>query len=353
MMLKCASVKFFWLIVFYTLLLTTIVNQMAVIKAPLGIFWDIENCSVPKSFVNNAYGLAKIIRDFIAGKHPECGYAEDFVCVCDVTKIDKRVREGLNKNGLNLIDVPNTAKNAADDKLKELIEKFIDRYRDRGEAVICLITGDINFSSSIRNALHKNLNVVLIHSTSHSRDLKNLVKESYFFDDIISGGHIDVIPDEPAKPGQYNHIYNFQLILTFQFIACLLVSNLPSNKPFGDLKRRLSQLSDNCGGKPELFNGKAVIKFGCIEDAERCLQRINGDDVYGNKIVVTLANEDVMKTSKKRGKNNNLKKASNNLALKAKPKNDMRSDKVCDQRNGDQKERKRLPKSSTVSEGLE
>jgi hypothetical protein len=42
----------------------------------LGIFWDIENCSIPLR--KSASGVAKQIRDFIASKHPECGYALEF-----------------------------------------------------------------------------------------------------------------------------------------------------------------------------------------------------------------------------------------------------------------------------------
>ena len=101
---------------------------MAAIKVPLGIFWDIENCSVPSAFVNNASGLAKIIRDFVADKHPECGYALEFSCALDVTKMNQRVSEGLNRNGLTMVHVAGNAKNAADDKLKELIDMFNDKY---------------------------------------------------------------------------------------------------------------------------------------------------------------------------------------------------------------------------------
>lgn len=61
-------------------------NQLS----PIGVFWDIENCSVPKW--KSALAIVQVIRDkFFAG----CREAE-FMCVCDTTKENKQVIQELN-----------------------------------------------------------------------------------------------------------------------------------------------------------------------------------------------------------------------------------------------------------------
>ena len=95
----------------------------------------------------------------------------------------------------------------------------------------------------------------------------------------------------------------------------LEVSNLPLNKHFEVIKNRLIQLTENCGGKPGFIqNGRTTIKFACVEDAQRCLNRINGQDVFGNRISVRLCNEEsaLNKTRNKSLSQQNLAQNSGN-----------------------------------------
>ena len=58
---------------------------------PVGIFWDIENCSVPVD--KSAFALAaKMRRVFYEGKREA-----EFMCVCDITKEKKEVIDALQK----------------------------------------------------------------------------------------------------------------------------------------------------------------------------------------------------------------------------------------------------------------
>ena len=58
---------------------------------PVGVFWDIENCSVPMS--KSAFAVAaKLRQEFIAGKREA-----EFMCVCDIQKERKEVTDDLNK----------------------------------------------------------------------------------------------------------------------------------------------------------------------------------------------------------------------------------------------------------------
>lgn len=57
---------------------------------PIGVFWDIENCSVPpgKSVLSC---VNKIREEFFSGKREA-----EFICVCDINKEKKEVIEQLN-----------------------------------------------------------------------------------------------------------------------------------------------------------------------------------------------------------------------------------------------------------------
>ena len=52
---------------------------------PIGVFWDIENCSVPRG--KSALSLVQRIRDEFFTNHKEV----EFMCVCDINKENRDV----------------------------------------------------------------------------------------------------------------------------------------------------------------------------------------------------------------------------------------------------------------------
>ena len=68
---------------------------------PVGLFWDIENCSVPAN--KSAFGVAaKMRRVFFEGKREA-----EFMVVCDITKERKEVTDALNKAQVSHVHVYN------------------------------------------------------------------------------------------------------------------------------------------------------------------------------------------------------------------------------------------------------
>ena len=63
---------------------------MSIQLPPIGVFWDIENCSVPKS--KCALGVVQVIREKFFVAHREV----EFMCVCDTSKESKDVIQELN-----------------------------------------------------------------------------------------------------------------------------------------------------------------------------------------------------------------------------------------------------------------
>lgn len=57
---------------------------------PIGVFWDIENCTVPSG--KSAFEVVRRIRDRFFEGHREA----EFMCVCDIKKENSAVIEELN-----------------------------------------------------------------------------------------------------------------------------------------------------------------------------------------------------------------------------------------------------------------
>ncbi|XP_057318978.1 meiosis regulator and mRNA stability factor 1 isoform X1 [Microplitis mediator] len=232
--------------------------------SPIGVFWDIENCRVPKG--KSASTVVQAIRDKFFK-----GYREaEFIVVCDVYKESRQIIQELNDAQVNLIHVPATFKNAADEKLKQTIRRFADTHGSA--AAIVVISGDINFAADLSDLRHrKRMHVILLHNDHTSKALIQCANEHYNFKDIL-----DPLPTRTAA--EY-----FKENQTFD----VLVSNLPKDKGFKAIKSKLKQLSDNCGGRVVGINsGAAILRFGLQDWADRAQQRMNGAKVFDAKIKV-------------------------------------------------------------------
>lgn len=69
----------------------------------------------------------------------------------------------------------------------------------------------------------------------------------------------------------------------------LYVYNLPANKDGKSISNRLRRLSDNCGGKVLSITGcSAILRFINQDSAERAQKRMENEDVFGNRIIVSF-----------------------------------------------------------------
>lgn len=69
----------------------------------------------------------------------------------------------------------------------------------------------------------------------------------------------------------------------------LYVYNLPTNRDSKSVSNRLRRLSDNCGGKVMSISGSsAILRFSNQESAERAHKRMENEDVFGNRIIVSF-----------------------------------------------------------------
>ncbi|KAL0122954.1 hypothetical protein PUN28_007547 [Cardiocondyla obscurior] len=228
---------------------------------PIGVFWDIENCQVPKG--RSAIAVTQLIRDKFFN-----GYREaEFIVVCDVQKENSQIVQELNDAQVNLIHVAATCKNAADEKLKQTIRRFADIHGS--PAAIILISGDINFAADLSDLRHrKKIYVILLHKKNTSEALILCANEHYDFMELT-----EPLPSRPPPKG--NEFYD------------LLINNLPDEIDVNVIKRRLKQLSENCGGRVVDVQSKtAIVRFTSHSSADRAQKRMEGEYVFGSKIFV-------------------------------------------------------------------
>lgn len=144
---------------------------------PIGIFWDIENCHVPKS--KCASTLVQRIRDLFTANYREV----EFIVVCDVFKENPQVIQDLHDTQVNTIHVQSTSKNAADEKLRQSLRKFADIYHP--PAAVALITSDFNYAGDLCDLRYRRkIHVILIHNTNVADALIACANETHLFSEI-------------------------------------------------------------------------------------------------------------------------------------------------------------------------
>ncbi|XP_058497584.1 meiosis regulator and mRNA stability factor 1 [Solea solea] len=235
---------------------------------PVGVFWDIENCSVPSG--RSAGAVVQRIRSRFFQGHREA----EFICVCDISKECKAVIQELNNCQVTVAHINATAKNAADDKLRQSLRRFADTHT--APATVVLVSSDVNFASELSDLRHRHgFKVILVHGNHTSPALLQHAHHHVAFQEITA--------DLPPR----------MLVKAQPSFNLLYVHNLPVNcdKSLRNaVKLRLRRLSDNCGGKVlGIAQGTAVLRFGNPETAARARKRMENEDVFGRRISLSFS----------------------------------------------------------------
>ncbi|XP_013199732.2 meiosis regulator and mRNA stability factor 1 [Amyelois transitella] len=245
-------------------------KQRSVANIPLGIFWDIENCQVPRGC--SAIDVVSAIRNkFLTGRREA-----DFVVVCDVRKESSNRLQELNDAQVSLIHVCCTQKNAADEKLRQCMRRFGELHL--APAALLLISGDINFAADLSDFRHrKNMEVILVHKQNTSSALISCASSHYCFNELTAH-----LPRNPKTLSQTEDDEPDTCVIE--------VVNLPNDHPPEKVSRRLKRLADNCGGKVlRVTAPTALLKFPTLIHTMRALKRMDGEDVFGRKISTRYA----------------------------------------------------------------
>ncbi|KAF7810974.1 Endonuclease or glycosyl hydrolase [Senna tora] len=125
---------------------------------PVAILWDIENCPVPSDV--RPEDVAGNIRMALQ-VHPIIkGAVVMFSAYGDFNAFPRRVREGCQRTGVKLIDVPNGRKDAADKAI--LIDMFLFALDNRPPSSIMLISGDVDFAPALHILGQRGYTIILV-----------------------------------------------------------------------------------------------------------------------------------------------------------------------------------------------
>ncbi|XP_037830656.1 meiosis regulator and mRNA stability factor 1 isoform X3 [Kryptolebias marmoratus] len=235
---------------------------------PIGVFWDIENCNVPSG--RSAEAVVQRVRNRFFRGHREA----EFICVCDINKESKAVIQELNNCQVTVAHINATAKNAADDKLRQSLRRFAETHT--APATVVLVSSDVNFSSELSDLRHRHgFQIILVHGSHTSSALLQHAHLHVAFQEITA--------DLPQR----------MLVKAQPSFNLLYVHNLPiiCDKSLRNaVKLRLRRLSDNCGGKVlGMSQGTAVLRFGSPEAAARARKRMENEDVFGHRISLSFS----------------------------------------------------------------
>ncbi|XP_021332637.2 meiosis regulator and mRNA stability factor 1 isoform X3 [Danio rerio] len=147
---------------------------------PIGVFWDIENCAVPSG--RSAAAVVQRLRERFFQGHREA----EFICVCDINKENKAVIQELNNCQVTVAHINATAKNAADDKLRQSLRRFAETHT--APATVIVVSSDVNFGSELSDLRHRHgFQVILLHKSQASPALLQHAHRCAAFEELVSG----------------------------------------------------------------------------------------------------------------------------------------------------------------------
>ncbi|KAM0011879.1 putative NYN domain, limkain-b1-type, meiosis regulator and mRNA stability factor 1 [Helianthus debilis subsp. tardiflorus] len=125
---------------------------------PIAILWDMENCPVPNDV--RPEDVAGNVRMALR-VHPVInGVVNMFSAYGDFNGFPRRLREGCQRTGVRLIDVPNGRKDAADKAI--LVDMFLFALDNPPPSSIMLISGDVDFSPALHVLGQRGYTVILV-----------------------------------------------------------------------------------------------------------------------------------------------------------------------------------------------
>nr|XP_004230772.1 uncharacterized protein LOC101262057 [Solanum lycopersicum] len=127
-------------------------------QGPVAILWDIENCPVPSDV--RPEDVAGNIRMTLR-VHPVIkGAVTLFSAYGDFNSFPRRLREGCQRTGVKLVDVPNGRKDAADKAI--LVDMFLFALDNPPPSSIMLISGDVDFAPALHILGQRGYTVILV-----------------------------------------------------------------------------------------------------------------------------------------------------------------------------------------------
>nr|XP_043624650.1 uncharacterized protein LOC122596184 [Erigeron canadensis]XP_043624651.1 uncharacterized protein LOC122596184 [Erigeron canadensis] len=220
----------------------------------IAILWDMENCPVPSD----------VRPDDVAGNirmalrvHPVInGAVNMFSAYGDFNAFPRRLREGCQRTGVKLIDVPNGRKDAADKAI--LVDMFLFALDNPPPSSIMLVSGDVDFSPALHVLGQRGYTVILVIPSGNyvSSALSNAGSYVWDWSSVVRGQGF--VPPSRSQVTENSEAKNEEEAIVYRGISVVSQSSSGENSSDltwvqpGDLngvKSQLMKLLETSGGR--------------------------------------------------------------------------------------------------------
>ncbi|KAJ8748699.1 hypothetical protein K2173_008144 [Erythroxylum novogranatense] len=161
---------------------TTAVAETQYVSAKTSVWWDIENCQVPK--VCDPHKIAQNISSALA-KINYCGPVS-ISAYGDTNRIPEPVQRALSSTGIALNHVPAGVKDASDKKI--LVDMLFWAVDNPAPANYLLISGDRDFSNALHQLRMRRYNILLAQPLKASAPLIAAARSVWLWTSLSAGG---------------------------------------------------------------------------------------------------------------------------------------------------------------------
>ncbi|KAL0890489.1 hypothetical protein Bca101_014472 [Brassica carinata] len=152
--------------------------------AKTSVWWDIENCPVPKGW--DAHSIAQKLNTALVNLNYR-GPLSIISAYGNTDLIPKPVQQALSSTGISLNHVPSGKKDASDKKI--LVDMFLWVLENPAPANLMLISGDGDFSYALNRLRMLRYNILLAHPLqASSPSLVGSARTSWMWTSLLANG---------------------------------------------------------------------------------------------------------------------------------------------------------------------
>nr|VDD39448.1 unnamed protein product [Brassica oleracea] len=164
-------------------------------KAKTSVWWDIENCEVPKGW--DAHAIAQNVSSALLNMN--YGGPVSISAYGDTNLIPHAVQQALSSTGVGLNHVPAGVKDASDKKI--LVDMLLWAVDNPAPANFMLISGDRDFSNALHQLSMRRYTILLAQPPRASAPLVAAAKNVWLWTSLASGG-------PPLTSGESSRLVN-------------------------------------------------------------------------------------------------------------------------------------------------
>ncbi|CAH8389638.1 unnamed protein product [Eruca vesicaria subsp. sativa] len=164
-------------------------------KAKTSVWWDIENCEVPKGW--DAHAIAQNVSSALLNMN--YGGPVSISAYGDTNLIPHPVQQALSSTGVGLHHVPAGVKDASDKKI--LVDMLLWAVDNPAPANFMLISGDRDFSNALHQLSMRRYTILLAQPPRASAPLVAAAKNVWLWTSLASGG-------PPLTSGESSRLVN-------------------------------------------------------------------------------------------------------------------------------------------------